>query len=77
VKVNFPFIEENGRVGVECSACGQRFFDRMSKGARSRMLQSGISVAIDHANSRHRSTGGVIGRRAVTSVEKRAAAFDA
>jgi hypothetical protein len=73
MKVNFLFIEEHGRVGVECSACGDRFFDRLSKGAHPRMLESGISTAITHANSLHRSTGGVIGSRAVERKE----AYDA
>jgi hypothetical protein len=68
MKVNFVFIVEDDdteptgkKYGVECDACGDRFFDRMSRGVHPRMLESGIPIAINHANTVHQSTGGVVG----------------
>lgn len=64
-KVDLFFVEEAGpdgkRVGVQCSACPERFFDRLSEGPRSRLLESGIPKAIEHARRVHQSDGGVMG----------------
>jgi len=64
MKVNAIFVETNGpegrRVALECSVCGIRFFDRMSRGEHPRVLESGVSQFIDHAENAHQSTGGTI-----------------
>ena len=64
--VNFIFVEvadakQGKKVGVECDACGERFFDRLSPSAR--VLASGVSAAIEHAEKAHQSTGGRFGKK--------------
>jgi hypothetical protein len=68
VKVNFAFVEDSDptagkRIGVECDVCRRRFFDLFSGGIRPRLLESGISAAIRHAEAEHQSTGGMVGLR--------------
>jgi hypothetical protein len=73
--VNFFFVCEDGRYGVECEACGERFFDRLSKSIlRPRLLESGIAIAISHANHVHHSTGGRIGAPAPPPSERKISA---
>lgn len=47
--------------GLECSECGQRFFDTMSDVTPRQILQSAITTFIDHADHEHHSVGGIIG----------------
>ena len=55
-KITFNAIKEaDGRYGVECSACGDRFFDVKSKGVRPRLLTSCIELAVAHAKEKHES----------------------
>lgn len=65
IKVNFFWVSEGDKVGVECGACGEKFFDRMSHprkpGVKPRMLESGIPRAIEHSKTVHNSTGGQMG----------------
>jgi hypothetical protein len=66
--VNFIFVEvadakQGKKVGVECDACGERFFDRLSLGSSPRMLASGVGAAIEHAEKVHQSTGGRVGKK--------------
>jgi hypothetical protein len=66
--VNFIFVEvadakQGKKFGVECDACGERFFDRVSIGANPRVLESGVSLAIEHAKKVHQSTGGRVGAK--------------
>jgi hypothetical protein len=66
MKVDCLFIEAEGPDGktvmaAKCSECGELFFDQMSEGEHSRVLESGVTKFIDHANEIHQSTGGVIG----------------
>ena len=68
--VNFFFVEvadaaapHGKKFGVECDACGEQFFDRVSAGKNPRLLASGIPVAIAHAKQAHQSTGGQVGHR--------------
>lgn len=58
-KVDCYFIEEDGKVGGECSECHAKFFDRMSKGEHPRMLESGIGQFLEHAKVAHHSSGGI------------------
>jgi hypothetical protein len=69
-KVDFFFVEVSDataptgkKFGVQCDACGEQFFDRLSGGKNPRLLGSGIPLAIAHAKEVHASTGGVVGRR--------------
>lgn len=55
MKVNFYFVEKDGKVGAECSACGEVFFD--SKGRKGNDC---VPKCIDHAHREHKSTGGVL-----------------
>ena len=68
--VNFFFVEvadaaapHGKKFGVRCDACGEQFFDRMSRGTNPRLLGSGIPLAIEHAKTVHQSTGGQVGHR--------------
>lgn len=66
MKVDGIFVQADGPgggiiTGLECSECGQRFFDGMSDGPRPRVLESGVEKFIQHADDEHKSTGGVIG----------------
>jgi hypothetical protein len=71
--VNFFFVAvddatmpDGKKFGVECEACGDRFFDRLSKGKKGqgqRVLESGVPQAIAHAKAMHQSTGGTVGPR--------------
>jgi hypothetical protein len=66
MKVDCLFIEAKGPDGktvmaAEYSECGELFFDQMSEGPNRRVLESGVTKFIDHANEVHQSTGGVIG----------------
>lgn len=55
-KITFNMVKEaDGRCGVECSACGDRFFDLKSKGVRPRLLTSCIELAVAHAKEKHES----------------------
>jgi hypothetical protein len=55
-KITFNLIkEDDGKYGVECSACGDRFFDLKSKGVRPRLLTSCIELAVAHAKEKHDS----------------------
>ena len=47
-RVQFLFVEENEQMGIECSACGERFFDDTGGSA-----VSYIEKAIDHTNEQH------------------------
>jgi hypothetical protein len=65
VKMDLYMIEEDDpgggkRYGVQCSACPEKFFDRMSKGKHPRVLDSGVVRAIEHARTVHKSEGGKI-----------------
>jgi hypothetical protein len=65
VKVDGLFIKSqspDGRpiLGLECSQCGQRFFDELSAGPKPVVLQSAVEKFVDHANDEHKTTGGVI-----------------
>ena len=54
--ITFNMVKEaDGRCGVECSACGDRFFDLKSKGVRPRLLTSCIELAVAHAKEKHES----------------------
>ena len=62
-------LRAHPRPGVSSSDVAQErarareLFDRVSKGAKPRLLESGISKAIEHAELVHKSTGGVVGSR--------------
>ena len=45
--------------GLECSECGQRFFDEIREDQR--ISESGVEKFIQHAEDEHQSSGGVIG----------------
>jgi len=72
--VNFVFVEvadptlpDGKNFGIECDACGARFFDLVSKGVSARypwLIQTGIPLAIEHAKTAHQSTGGIVVPRA-------------
>ena len=52
--------------GLECSECGQEFFDAITEDVFSpdsslRIVESAVAKFIDHADQEHHSTGGVIG----------------
>lgn len=47
--------------GLECSECGQEFFDAVTEEIPPRMVESAVAKFIDHADQDHHSTGGVIG----------------
>jgi hypothetical protein len=57
MKVNFYFVKQAGKTAVECSACGQLFFDSMSEGHWPRVIESAIPKAT-RASSTH-SHGGI------------------
>jgi hypothetical protein len=66
MKVDGLFVEGTGPAGgkitgLECSECGECFFDQMSEEASPRVLESAVEKFIEHAEDAHQSTGGVIG----------------
>jgi uncharacterized radical SAM superfamily protein len=66
MKVDALFAEGDGPTGgkiegLECSECGQRFFEEMSEGARPRVLESAVEKFVQHAEDEHQASGGVIG----------------
>ena len=67
MKVDGYFVEVDTPDGkqtcLECAVCSERFFDRVSRGVYPRVLESGVSKFIDHANNLHGSTGGTIGAK--------------
>lgn len=74
MKVDGLFVEGNGPDGIkikglECSECGEQFFDQMSEEVPPRVLESAVEKFIQHAEDAHQSTGGVIGvnRRGVAA----------
>lgn len=65
MKVDGLFFEGNGPgggkiTGLECSECGECFFDQMSEEVPPRVLESAVEKFIDHGEEAHQSTGGVI-----------------
>jgi hypothetical protein len=69
MKVDGIFIEAEGPggekiTGLECSECGQEFFDAFSIGDSPRIVESAVAKFIEHADQEHHSDGGVfIGER--------------
>jgi hypothetical protein len=66
MKVDGLFVEGTGPnggkiTGLECSECGECFFDQMSEEASPRVLESAVEKFIEHAEDAHQSSGGVIG----------------
>lgn len=66
MKVDGLFVEGTGPnggkiTGLECSECGECFFDQMSEEVPPRVLESAVEKFIEHAEDAHQSTGGVIG----------------
>jgi hypothetical protein len=50
--------------GLECSACGEEFFDIVTVEAFPRIVETAVAQFIKHADHEHHSTGGVFnGRR--------------
>lgn len=49
--MNFFSVEQDGKVGVQCELCGDRFFDQM---AATRVLVSCMDKAISHGRNDHR-----------------------
>lgn len=48
-------------LGLECSECGQEFFDAITEEGSPRVIESAVAKFIEHADQEHHSTGGVIG----------------
>lgn len=60
-KINFYFVEQDGKTGAECSECGDRFFDQ-----NTRPKVNGVMKAIEHAQKYHPGASGIFtGRKAV------------
>lgn len=70
VDVADPAMPSRRKYGAECEACGEKFFDRLSKGAHPRVLESGISAAIEHAKMVHQSNGGTLGGKPSVKASK-------
>jgi hypothetical protein len=47
--------------GLECSECGQKFFDEFSVGSSPQLIEGAVEKFIEHADQDHHSSGGVIG----------------
>jgi hypothetical protein len=66
MKVDGLFVEGTGPnggkiTGLECSECGECFFDQMSERTPSLTVESSVQKFLEHAEDEHQSTGGVIG----------------
>lgn len=66
MKVDGLFVEGTGPaggkiIGLECSECGEQFFDQMSEESPSLIVERADQKFIQHAEDAHQSSGGVIG----------------
>lgn len=51
--LNFFWVEQGDKVGVECELCGDRFFDILSARKRSRVAVSALDKVVNHGKSYH------------------------
>jgi hypothetical protein len=66
MKVDGLFLEGTGPdggkiIGLECSECGECFFDQMWEKYPSLVVEGADQKFLEHAEDAHQSTGGVIG----------------
>lgn len=63
-KVDFYFVQRDGKYGAGCSACGAFFTD--SKGRKGNDC---VHKCIEHAKEAHASTGGLFTAKPGTAVQ--------